>query len=91
MILEGLEGRKLAVGVLLNLYKAFDCVDQQILLTGLETYGIRDLPLQWLGSYLSHITQLVNITDTLSSPINLSNEIPQGSILCPLLYFLFTQ
>ena len=55
------------VGVFLDLSKAFNTLDHQILFTKLEHYGIRDVALQWIKSYFSCRWQVVQINQTRSS------------------------
>ena len=54
-------------GVFLDLTKAFDTIDHQILFCKLEHYGIRGLPLEWIKTYFSCRQQFVQFNSTCSS------------------------
>ena len=69
--------------VLLDLQKAFDTVDHVILCKKLQAMGITSV--DWFKSYLSCRTQIVNVNQVDSDPLNVSCGVPQGSILGPLL------
>ena len=69
------------VGVFLDLSKAFDTLDYQILFTKLEHYGIPDVTLQWIKSYFPCRWQFVQINQTCSSMQTTKCGVPQGSIL----------
>ena len=78
------------LGIFLDLSRAFDLVDHDILLYKLNHYGIRGLANSWFRSYLSDRTQQVEINGELSSNIcNIIFGTPQGSILAPLLFLIF--
>lgn len=77
------------LGLFLDLSKAFDTVDHDILLNKLENYGIRGLPLSWLTSYLTNRQQYSVIGDSVSSTKPISVGVPQGSILGPLLFLIY--
>ena len=67
--------------VLIDLKKAFDTVDHQILLRKLELYGIKGQALSFLNSYLSNRSQKCQINGFLSSEKVIRCGVPQGSIL----------
>ena len=86
-IYEGFENSQYTVGVFIDLKKAFDTVNHEILLDRLNFYGIRGIPLTWLTSYLSHRQQCVMVHDHSSSYNSVVCGVPQGSVLGPLLFF----
>ena len=77
--------------VLLDLSAAFDTIDHSILTNRLKTcYGISDSAFSLLSSYLSCRTQSVIIGQDCSSELPLLRGVPQGSVLGPLLFSLYT-
>ena len=88
-IRKALDGNKFACGIFVDLQKAFDTVNHNILLAKLNYYGIRGLPLRWFESYLSNRTQFVSIDGFASTTKVISSGVPQGSILGPLLFLLY--
>ena len=73
----------------MDLSKAFDCVDHNILLSKLKRYGIHETALQWINSYLSDREHIVSWNQTHSPLLNLNIGVPQGSILWPLLFLIY--
>lgn len=89
-----IENDKIALGVFLDLSKAYDCLNHEILFIKLEKYGIRGNALAWIKSFLSNRRQRVKvITDgqIAKSDILYANNIgiPQGSIMGPVLFIIF--
>ena len=77
--------------VLLDLSAAFDTVDHDILLQRLQvTFGIDDVAHRWIRSYLSVRTQRVRLGAKKSSITRLVCGVPQGSLLGPILFVLYT-
>ena len=71
--------------VMIDLQKAFDTVDHQILCNKLQAMGVSNI--KWFQSYLTGRKQLVNVNGTESNLADISCGVPQGSILD--LYFFF--
>ena len=88
-ITNSLNKRKHSIGVFIDLQKAFDTVDHQLLCTKLEFYGIRGVAYQWIRSYLSNRTQYVSYEGHKSELLPIQCGVPQGSILGPLLFTIY--
>ena len=86
---EGLEHGKMCGVCLLDMSAAFDTVSHELLIKKLGLLGFKDDILQWFRSYLSDRRQCVSINGALSKFLPVSSGVPQGSVLGPLLYYLF--
>ena len=73
----------------LDLSKAFDTIDHNILLYKLEHYGFGGIVLDWFKSYLSNRTQYVYYNKCNSEKLDIICGVPQGSILGLLLFILY--
>ena len=74
----------------LDLSKAFDTIDHTILLNKLEFYGIRGQALDWFSRYLYQRKQFVHYTGNDSHIETTKCGVPQGSVLGPLLFIIYT-
>ena len=88
--LQAVESGHMAGVCLLDMSAAFDVVDHNILTKKLSLYGFDEDCLGWVSSYLSDRSQCVLIEGCLSKLLPVAAGVPQGSILGPLLYTLFT-
>ena len=88
-IINRFDNGELTIAVLLDLSRAFDCVNHNILKYKLRYYGIRSTGLKWFCSYLTDRKQYVHFNGSSSDVKHISTGVPQGSILGPLLFLLY--
>ena len=89
-MLEAIDKKNVTAIVLLDMSKAFDSVSHPILLHKLKCVGASSQAVGWFKSYLSGRRQYVRIGSTVSSVLPLSHGVPQGTILSPLLFCIYT-
>ena len=76
---------------LLDLLVVFDTIDHSLLYDFLhDRFGLDGTILSWIKSYLSNHKQKIKIGDSLSETVILNFEVPQGYVLGPLLFTLYT-
>ncbi|CAB4005023.1 Hypothetical predicted protein [Paramuricea clavata] len=91
MLLDAMDNKQLSIVTLLDMSKAFDSVDHNMLLQRILNLGVSSAVHKWFESYLtSDRWQYVRIGTTSSAPVALSYGIPQGSVLSPFLFNIYT-
>lgn len=80
---------KINLAVLLDLKKAFDVVDHDILCRKLKIYEFDNNNIVFFKSYLQDIVQQIQIANTISDKLPIKFGVPQGSLLDPLLFILY--
>ncbi len=88
-IYQALEQGKEVRMVFLDISKAFDKVWHKGLFCKLEFLGVRDPLLKWIKSYLSERMQRIVIDGQSSDWMQIDAGVPQGSVLCPLLFLIY--
>ena len=95
-IIKGKQDGMYTLAVFLDLSKAFDSLEHDVLLKKLYKYGIRGIALKWFKSYLTDRTMRVkcNVASSgkteYSTYMNITYGTPQGSCLGPLIFLFFT-
>ena len=84
-----MNNRLFSCGIFIDLKKAFDIVDHEILLRKVDHYGFRGIINIWFSSYLQGRTQTTQIGPHFSERLDSTRGVPQGSVLRPLLFFCY--
>ena len=88
-IVKSIASKKWCSGIFLDMSKAFDTLNHDILLSKMFHLGIRGTPLQWFKNYLYARCQYVEYKQKKSENLNVLCGVPQGSILGPLLFLIY--
>ena len=84
-----LDARKTPIAIFLDLSKAFDTLNHDILLTKLSYYGVEDQSINWFKSYLTDRKQALKFKNEQSDWEKINTGVPQGSVLGPLLFLIY--
>ena len=87
-VYSSLNNKKLFAAICLDVCKAFDCINHDVLLFKLAKIGFSYTSLAWFKSYLNR-TQTVRFNDTISKPLSCITGIGQGTILGPLIFIFY--
>ena len=86
-ILKGFDRGMMTAMILIDLQKTFDTIDHDVL--KLYAIGFSKRTVNWFKSYLPNRSFKVNLGNNFSQPTSISCEVPQGSILGPLLFSIY--
>ena len=86
---SNIDNNKANFALFLDLKKAFDTVDHEILISKLAKYGITGIENNWYKSYLTNRSQYCSIDGQVSDIMEIDCGIPQGSCLGPLLFIIY--
>lgn len=86
---QEIDAKKYCGMIMLDLQKAFDTVDHSVLLFKLKAIGFSGSAVNWVSSYLSGRSQMVDVNGTYSSAKEITCGVPQGSVLGPLFFLIY--
>ena len=89
-IMRAMERKKVVLLVLIDLSAAFDTVSHKLLLKSLHRSGVNGVALKWFESYITTRQQTVAVNGHQSDPTPLHTGVPQGSVLGPILFNVYT-
>ena len=89
-ITKSMDNKQCTLAVFLDLSKAFNTIDHMTLLSKLAHHGVRGIALEWFRNYLTNRRQYVQINGKISNTETVTYGVPQGSVLGPLLFIIYT-
>ena len=88
-VIDGFDDGQVTVATFMDLSKASDCVNHDILIAKLRHYGVSFIDVDWIRSYLLDMKHIVSWNKQSSTVSTLNIGVPQGSILGPLLFLIY--
>ena len=88
-LIDDFANHNFALCMFLDFAKAFDTVNHNILLQKLNAYGVRGIVHDWFKSYLTDRKQMVKLGNIFLESKTIMCGVPQGSVLGPLLFFIY--
>ena len=88
-IRKAIDNGEITCGVFLDLQKAFDTIDHEILLSNLEHYDTHGVPLKLFKTFLTPRHQYVSINNSISKTQTNHHGVPKGSVLGLLLFLIY--
>ena len=88
-LLRNFDNKLITCSLFLDLSKAFDCCDHEILLDKLYHYGIKGVSHKLFSNFLHNIMQCTKVGAFKSSHKRISCGVPQGSVISPLLFLIY--
>ena len=84
-----MENKNYGCGIFIDLKKAFNTVNHNILIQKLEHYDLHDTTLNWFRSYLNGRSQYVSCNNLSSKTKNITCGVPQGSVLFFIVFIIY--
>ena len=88
-VLNSFDNNELTIAVFLDLTKAFDCINHEILFEKLKYYGIKDIALNWIKDFVTDRKYITCFNGKFSNESTYNIGVPQGSILGPILFLIY--
>ena len=88
-VYDSLNKKYHTINIFIDLQKAYDTINRDILLSKLELYGIRGIPLRFIASFLSMRSQRVRVDGAMSQKREIPIGLPTGSVLSCMLFLLY--
>ena len=90
-VIAGMKNGRTVDALYLDFSRAFDSLNHNLLVEKLRKYGVPNVSLRWLSSYLCDRSLQVRVNDVLSTAFTATSEVLQGSHLGPVLFLIYVQ